>query len=104
MSLNLENLSGEQILKLVDITVAGLKRDPNPFDVLLEDINIARNEFMCKHRDRPTRVFLGHNQCRAFEHMPPWQIVKDPAYANRSEQVMGLEVIRVLKDSFLQVA
>ena len=95
----------EKLLDHCAAVVAELKDSkPNPFDLLLRDIDHAKYEFMYKHGERPKTVFLGCEQCRAFEHIPPWQIVRDPKVATQPEQVEGLEVIRVLKDSFLQVA
>jgi hypothetical protein len=95
----------ENLLDHCAAVVQELKdRKPNPFDLLLRGIHHAQDEFMYKHGERPKTVFLGREQYRAFEHIPPWQIVRDPKVATQPEQVMGLEVIRVLKDSFLQVA
>jgi hypothetical protein len=95
----------ENLLGHCAAVVAELKdRKPNPFDLLLRDIHHAQDEFMYKHGERPKTVFLGFAQTKAFEHIPPWQIVRDPKVATQPEQIGGLEVIRVLKDSFLQVA
>lgn len=73
------------------------------FDELLQNIEYVRHEFMRERGRCPKTVFLGFAEVEAFKTIPPWQLTSREPYGG-SEQVNGLEVVRVLKDSFLQVA
>lgn len=73
------------------------------FDELLQNIEYAKQEFMRERGRCPKNVFLGFAEVEAFKNIPPWQLPSREPYGG-SERVMGLEVVRVLKDSFLQVA
>ena len=103
--LKLDSLSDDEVLKLLDITVAGIKeRKRTSFDDLQERIQFAKYEFMLDGRRNPKTLFLGFAEMDTLKQIPPWQLVRDPKCVNLGEQVMGLEVIRVIKDTFLQVA
>lgn len=106
-----EHLSGEQLDTMLDlieaqVRVFGATRRPTPFDLLLRGIYQSQCEFIHTNGKRPTTVFLGSSQMEAFTYAPPRSTTSEQdARAMRSEQtVEGLEVVRVLKDSFLQVA
>lgn len=102
-----EHLTSKQLDAWMTLALATLKAERQrltPFDLLLRDIYNATQQFMCEHGDRPKTVFLGFEQMKAFAHIPPWQIRQDAAMLGKPQMVEGLEVVQVLKDSFLQVA
>ena len=104
-TLKLDNLSGDEISTLLDIVEVGLKeRKRPPFDDLLKKVHMSQLDFMRRSCGRkPKIVFLGYAEMDAFKTIPPWQLTSREHYTG-SEQVMGLEVVRVIKDAFLQVA
>ena len=80
------------------------ERELTAFDELLQRVIHERDQFLWGVGQSPKRVFLGFTEMEAFKNTPLEMVAQGPSFPYLEDQVAGLEVVRVLKESFIQVA
>ena len=93
-----DDIPDEVFLKLGLLQDMERAKRNNPFYELERQICQLRTEYMFKNRNPPTRVLMGLNQYRALDHKP-----LEHLHTFQVGSFADMEIIRVLKDDFLEV-